>query len=153
MKKTPSKAPKTPTKAKTAPVEAKPVAAKLSALAKTVAPKVSKAKLAEKPVKQASAPVVPVAKAPAPEAILPTQIVAQVDIGFGNQLFVRGEGAGLSWEKGLPMANVAADRWQVTLQAATAPIVFKFLINDVTWSVGDDHMAAPGSTVTLVPLF
>jgi hypothetical protein len=33
----------------------------------------------------------------------PTVIEARFDAGFGNGLFVRGEGAGLSWEKGEPM--------------------------------------------------
>src|SRR5688572_5617630 len=29
-----------------------------------------------------------------------TTITARVDVGFGNALFLRGEGAGLSWNKG-----------------------------------------------------
>jgi hypothetical protein len=29
-----------------------------------------------------------------------TTIEAKIDVGFGNNLFVRGEGPGLSWEKG-----------------------------------------------------
>ncbi len=151
MKKTSTKAPKTPTKAKTAPVSAKSVEAKPTASAKTAASKVTKAKSVEKPAKQA--PAAPVIKIPAPEEVVPTTIVAQIDVGFGNQLFVRGEGAGLSWEKGLAMDNVAADRWQVVLKDSTAPIVFKFLVNDLTWSAGDDYLAAPGGTATFVPVF
>ncbi|MFA5265904.1 MAG: hypothetical protein WC378_18950 [Opitutaceae bacterium] len=92
-------------------------------------------------------------KAPAVEVVADTIVVAQLDIGFGNQLFIRGEGAGLNWEKGLLMDNVSADRWQIVLKGATAPLVFKFLINDVTWSIGDDYVVSPGSTLALAPLF
>jgi hypothetical protein len=82
-----------------------------------------------------------------------TTITAQIDIGFGNALHIRGEGPGLSWDKGLLMECVADDRWRVVLTESARPIVFKFLVNDLSWNVGEDYTVTPGSTVTLVPTF
>ncbi len=148
MKKTTSKSPKTSAKAKPAPAPVKaPAPTKPAAVS---APKV------KKPTKPAPAPkavVAPAVKAPAVEVVAETIVVAQLDIGFGNQLFIRGEGAGLNWDKGLLMDNIAADRWQIVLKGATAPLVFKVLINDETWSLGDDYVVSPGSTLAISPLF
>jgi len=92
------------------------------------------------------------AKQPAVKPTL-TTINAQIDVGFGNTLYVRGEGSGLSWDKGLVMDCVADDRWVITLSDAATPVIFKFLLNDITWCVGNDFVVAPGDTVTLVPAF
>lgn len=82
-----------------------------------------------------------------------TLIVAQVDVGFGNALYLRGDGAGLSWDKGAPMTCVANDRWEIALESAAQPFAVKFLINDTTWSTGADYTVQPGATVTLQPSF
>ena len=70
-----------------------------------------------------------------------------------NALFVRGEGPGLSWEKGLAMECVQDDLWRVTLAESARSYTFKFLINDTTWSAGPDFTAACGTSVTLTPEF
>ncbi|HVS52825.1 MAG TPA: hypothetical protein VHD62_10765 [Opitutaceae bacterium] len=96
-----------------------------------------------------SAPAVkPVASKP-----VVTTITAQVDVGFGNALFLRGDGPGLSWDNGVPMTCVADDRWQAALGESARPFTIKFLINDVTWSTGADFSIAPGANVTLKPEF
>jgi hypothetical protein len=100
------------------------------------------------PVIAATATVKPVASKP-----VTTTITAKIDIGFGNILFVRGEGAGLSWDQGIPMTNVGRDAWQLALGESSRPLAFKFLINDVTWSTGADFTLAPGSTGTFTPTF
>ena len=51
------------------------------------------------------------------------------------------------------MDNVSADEWCIALSGATAPVVFKFLVNDLTWSAGEDYTVAVGDTVMLVPTF
>jgi hypothetical protein len=84
---------------------------------------------------------------------LSTTIVAQVDVGFGNTLYVRGDGPGLSWEKGLALDCVADDKWSLALEESAKPIVYKFLLNDQTWCKGEDHVAQPGTTVTVSPVF
>lgn len=87
------------------------------------------------------------------KALRVTTIQARVDVGFGNQLFVRGEGPGLSWDRGLPAQNTGADVWVVELEGAETPVVFKCLINDTLWAQGEDCLAPPGATVTVEPRF
>lgn len=104
------------------------------------------------------APAVVVAPPPAvikPAAPKPslTTITAQVDVGFGNTLYIRGSGGGLSWSVGVPMTCVAADLWRISLDAARQDIAFKVLVNDVSWSTGADYAAVPGANVTIRPSF
>jgi hypothetical protein len=150
MKKIASKATKTPSKAKPTPVQVKTAVPMKSAA--VVAPKAKKT-VVSAPSESKSFAGAPAVKAPARESIASTTVVAQVDVGFGNQLFIRGEGAGLSWDKGVELENIAADRWQAVLQGATTPVVFKLLINDQVWSIGDDFVVAPGNTAVFSPLF
>ena len=82
-----------------------------------------------------------------------TVISAQVDIGFGNILFLRGEGPGLSWDKGLAMDWTSNQTWAATLAGATAPVVFKVLVNDLTWNTGKDYVVEPGQSITVTPTF
>ena len=82
-----------------------------------------------------------------------TAVTAQIDVGFGNTLFIRGEGPGLSWTKGLALKNAGSTEWTISLPRATRPIVFKFLINDEVWSTGEDYQADPGALVVLQPSF
>jgi hypothetical protein len=114
---------------------------KASALAPTI-----KSVIAE-PVK-VTAPV----KAIAP-ATVQTKIIARVDVGFGNAVYIRGEGPGLSWSQGIPMENVSNDQWEITLAESAQPISFKVLVNDATWCTGPDSVVASGSTVTITPEF
>lgn len=102
--------------------------------------------------KKSAAPKAPAVKA-APAKVASTVIVAAIDVGFGNALYVRGEGPGLSWDIGLPMVCVADDKWSVELPVAARPVVFKFLLNDTTWCVGSDYVVGPGEHVTLTPEF
>jgi len=129
------------------PVEAKPVK-------KAVAPK-TKAPVAPAPKAiPVALPTVkkPVAEVPAPAPVRST-LLAQIDIGFGNLLFVRGEGAGLSWTSGIAMECAADDQWRITLPPSKDTVVFKLLINDLTWSNGENYQAAPGETVVVAPSF
>lgn len=127
---------------------------------------VAKKTVERKPVKKAVAPrKIPTPKAvapsiaaappsaPAPAARVVTTLVANINVGFGNQLFVRGEGPGLSWDEGTPMVCLAGDQWTLAIDGASRPVMFKFLINDRRWSAGADYSAAPGATVVLTPTF
>ncbi len=103
-----------------------------------------------------AAVVKPVEAAPAKKPAVKTTrtiIVAKIDVGFGNALYVRGEGPGLSWDKGLVMDCVADSEWTVTISDALAPIVFKFLVNDITWCAGNDYVVEPGGSITIEPTF
>jgi len=80
-------------------------------------------------------------------------LIAKVDVGFGNTLFVRGDGPGLSWEKGTALDCSANDAWTLVLPVVERPFAFKLVLNDTVWSTGEDYSAAPGDTVTVTPCF
>ncbi|MBE2212356.1 MAG: hypothetical protein IAE82_00685 [Opitutaceae bacterium] len=129
MKKaTTSEAPSAKTVAKKAPAKAAP--------ASTPAPKPAKKTAEKKPV-------------PATAGL--TVVVARTDVGFGNLLFIRGEGPGLSWDKGVPMDCVASDQWTWSTAAASRPFAYKVLINDERWSAGEDYVAEVGVENTISP--
>jgi len=103
----------------------------------------------KEPAKKA---VTPKAKTTAKKA-LKTSIIARVDVGFGNQLYVRGTGADLSWEKGLQLENVSSYEWAFATTKAKSDVVFKFLINDELWAEGDNIIVAKGATSISSPVF
>jgi hypothetical protein len=119
-----------------------------------------KAVITKKPTPKIAAPVgkkKTVAPAPAVKAGKPapvvTVIAAKIDIGFGNALYLRGEGPGLSWDRGVALDCTDDELWTITLPETAQPILFKFLVNDLTWSTGPDFVAQPGSAVTIEPTF
>jgi len=122
-------------------------AAKTTAPAKKAPAKIVK-KVAAAPVKRTAAPAVKAAA-----KVSPTVITALIDIGFGNTLYLRGEGPGLSWDVGVPMDCVSDDKWSLSLPGTGKPVTYKFLINDLSWSAGPDFVAASGSKSSLTPSF
>lgn len=132
----------------------RPAAPKKSSAAKP-APAV-KAVPAAKPApvaEPAAAKPVAAVKRAKPAGPQPTVIQANIDVGFGNTLYIRGEGPGLSWDRGQTMDCLKDDLWAFTIEAAARPIIVKFLINDETWCTGDDYVVEPGNKITLVPTF
>jgi hypothetical protein len=128
---------------------------KKAAAPAAAAPKSTKAP-AKAPAKKAAAPAATATAARRKSTQLEapaTFISARVDIGFGNHLYLRGEGPGLSWDHGIAMDCIAADGWASTLKGATSPVTFKVLINDVTWCAGNDYVVEPGQSVTVTPTF
>ena len=81
-----------------------------------------------------------------------TTIEAKIDVGFGNNLFLRGQGAGLSWDRGIPLTCVDGKTWQWSGKAADK-LTFKLLLNDSVWAKGADLVAAPGQKVEVAPAF
>lgn len=74
---------------------------------------------------------------PSTEAIPPssdgaTRLNVTAYIGIGNRLFIRGDGAGLSWDKGVPLQFVSIGKWRWEASDATAPVRFKLYKNDDT---------------------
>jgi hypothetical protein len=82
-----------------------------------------------------------------------TELAAKVDVGWGNALFLRGEGNGLSWEKGLPLVCTDNSTWSWTTLSAKANTVCKLLLNDKVWSCGPDLVLEPGKRLVVVPAF
>lgn len=119
---------------------------------------VKKAATKKTAAKKAVQKAAPAKKAPAKKAAAKkaapstgaTTVVAKCDLGFGNELYIRGEGGSLSWEKGAPLKNTGADEWVYTGKGA---LEFKLLANDLSWSAGENYHAAAGSRVVVVPEF
>ncbi|MGN0835196.1 MAG: hypothetical protein ACI4QA_05150 [Candidatus Spyradosoma sp.] len=134
------KAAKAPAKA-AAPVA--PAPKKACATKKVCATK--KPETAKKVVTEA--PAAPVAKKKL------TRIVAHVDVGWGKQLYIRGEGAGLSWEQGIPMLCENDTEWHWVAETDAGPISFKFLIDDKTWALGENITINAGDVHISEPTF
>jgi hypothetical protein len=157
MKKSTTKSIKSPAPATKSVPAAKPAAAikpatkaKVATTAPAPSPK-TKAPFATTATLAPAATVPPFApKEPTRQV---TTITALVDVGFGNTLYLRGEGPGLSWEKGVPLESLSADKWAITFAESARPIIFKFLLNDVSWSAGEDYTVAPGTSITVTPVF
>ena len=109
------------------------------------------AKTAKAPARKTAAPAKKkTAVASEPPA---TFISAKVDLGFGNHLYLRGDGPGLSWDHGVAMDCVGAKFWTINVKNAAEPVVFKVLANDLSWSEGPDYTVQPGQSITITPTF
>lgn len=137
------------TKSKTPAPAKKAVKAVTKAVKKAVVKKTAIKKTAAKKA------VPSIAKKPTPSTAKPTKITisTKVDIGFGNTLFLRGEGKGLSWDQGVSMTCVANDEWNLTVAKSEQPRVFKFLINDEVWCTGEDYSLRSSRSGTYTPSF
>ena len=89
---------------------------------------------------------------PAVSALRATTIEAKIDVGFGNTVYLRGQGPGLSWERGVPCECVDRNTWRWTAPGAEK-LTFKLLLNDSIWARGADLVIAPGDKVQVVPAF
>ena len=131
---------------KKAPV--KKAAKKATKTATKKAPKT----VAKKPVKKAAKPT---AKRTGAKKKIATKttIAARVDVGFGNNLYIRGEGAGLSWDVGILMRNLSPYEWAWETKSSDKPIEYKLLINDELWANGENQFAQPDETAITAPTF
>ena len=135
----------------TAKKAVKKVAAKKTVATHAPAKKVVAKKVAAK--KAPAAKKVAAKKVTPAKTVVKTSIIARVDVGFGNSLYVRGEGAGLSCDKGVQLDNVSPYEWVFSSTQAKGDLTFKFLINDEVWAEGEDLTVAKGGTSISSPVF
>lgn len=126
---------------------AKKVVAKKAAAPKPVVKKVAAKKAATKVAVKKVATKKAAKKRPV------TTIIAKLDVGFGNEIFLRGDTAGLSWEKGTLMKCVNADEWTWSSDKVTKSLEFKVLLNDQVWAGGMNGVVLPGATFIYEPSF
>ena len=127
-----------------------PAAKATKVAAKPAAKTIPKSVPKDAPAKKTVAPATRKKTAAEPPA---TFISAQIDIGFGNHLYIRGEGPGLSWDIGVAMDNTGSNLWTTSVKGAKLPVVFKVLVNDLTWNTGADYSVNPGQSITVYPSF
>ncbi|MDY5582334.1 MAG: hypothetical protein SPF41_00075 [Candidatus Merdousia sp.] len=82
-----------------------------------------------------------------------TRVIAKFDAGWGNQLYIRGLGGSLDWQKGVPMQSISDDEWLWEQIVPQGTVSFKVLLNDKNWSAGEDLVVAAGDTVICRPTF
>ena len=82
-----------------------------------------------------------------------TRLLATAYIGIGNKLFIRGDGPGLSWDKGVPMQFVSIGKWGWATDDATGPIACKLYKNDETAALSGEIFLEPGKHVEITALF
>src|SRR5690606_30989573 len=80
-------------------------------------------------------------------------IVARVNIGLGNTPYLRGEGPGLSWDKGVPMKFVEIGKWEWRVQGADVPVVCRIFKNDKEAATGEFIEVGAGQEVEVYPRF
>lgn len=83
----------------------------------------------------------------------PTIACIKCDIGFGNTLFIRGEGTSLNWDKGQPLTFDEQEQGWCFHSTLEGPIEFKVLINDLQWSEGENFTLFPGGKHIFEPKF
>lgn len=158
MKKTTIAAAKKAAKKAVKKAAVKKVAAKKAPAKKAVieapAPKAAVKKAApKKAVAKKAVTKKAAAKKTAKKATPKTTIVATVDVGFGNTLYLRGAAPGLSWSEGVPMDCKADSSWSIDIAGVTTAFEFKVLINDEYWSAGYNEVAEPGKETSVSPVF
>ena len=82
-----------------------------------------------------------------------TIVEANVDVGPGNTLYIRGRGDSLSWEKGQPLSRGFGGRWLWKTSKAKGKVLFKLLLNDKTWAKGRNVGVEAGQMIEVVPTF
>lgn len=68
-------------------------------------------------------------------------------------LCVRGEGAGLNWQEGVPMSYEGNDRWSWKGENVAQTVVCQVYLNDEIAAFGEDITLAPGQTLEITPSF
>jgi len=80
-------------------------------------------------------------------------LIAQVLIGIGNKPYVRGEGPGLSQDKGVPMEFLGIGKWQWTAPHAEETITCYIYKNDEIAAEGGGIVLEPGQRRAVSPKF
>jgi hypothetical protein len=82
-----------------------------------------------------------------------TRVVVKYDVGFNNVIYIRGKGANLNWDKGIPLKNLKADEWVWECELSFTKCEFKVLVNDAQYEIGENHPLNCGATVQYTPQF
>ena len=100
------------------------------------------------------APGAPVSTYTPPARTL-TTIRVHYNVGYGNSVSIRGDTNPFSWTQGIAARNTATDVWEFQLERIPAGQSFQFkpLINDTTWSAGNNYIGTGGQTMDIYPTF
>lgn len=82
-----------------------------------------------------------------------TKVAVKCNAGFPNNLYIRGEGAGLNWDRGTLLKNTKPDEWVWETNVPFEVCQFKILINDTQYEDGDNHFIEFGTWTQHTPHF
>lgn len=90
-----------------------------------------------------------------PQTPVVTTIRVHYNVGWGNYMHIRGDEYPLWWDKGRIMRNTASDVWEFEMERIPTGVTveFKPLINDTTWSNGNNYQVTGGQTIDIYPSF
>ena len=80
-------------------------------------------------------------------------LIAYLNIDISSTPYVRGEGAGLSWDEGVPMEFVEIGKWQWTVENALESTSCRIFKDDSLAARGDDIIIKVGEKVEVYPKF
>lgn len=85
------------------------------------------------------------------------EIVVHYDVGWGNNISIRGSASTLSWSNGSSATygtEAGQSTWTLNVPASAGTFEFKPLINDQTWSFGDNYkVTSANQTIHVYPNF
>jgi len=83
-----------------------------------------------------------------------TAVIASVFIGIGNKPYVRGNGAGLNWERGVSMEFEEIGKWRWLAPAdLEAPVELQLFRNDEDPDTAGTYTLEPGQQLDVSPVF
>lgn len=82
-----------------------------------------------------------------------SRLQVHYDAGFGNALFLRGEGAGLNWDKGIQLKNEGPTSWYWETDSLFDAIECKVVLNDQQYELGPNHRLLHGEWLDYAPSF
>lgn len=86
----------------------------------------------------------PSAQLPLPPLVKPTEIAIQCQVPFGHNLFIRGSGNPLNWDKGIPLIQIDEQTWIFRSSVPLNDMEYKFLFDDEIWETGSNHKISQG---------
>jgi len=82
-----------------------------------------------------------------------TRVNIHFDAGWENALFLRGDCAPFSWEKGVTCTWTPGNIWTYEWEMHQPALEFKVLQNDSLWSAGSNYQIRRGETRHIYPFF
>jgi hypothetical protein len=129
-------------------------AAPSSSPAKPAKVRAKPAKARTRPTKERAKPAKERAEpAKALEALMPIRV--HCNVGPGNRITIRGDTDPIRWDQGMDARNTAADVWEFQLERVPPGQRFQFkpLVNDTTYSTGDNYVGTVGQSLDIYPDF
>ena len=80
-------------------------------------------------------------------------LIAHLNLDISSTPYVRGEGAGLSWNEGVPMEFIEIGKWEWTVENAVESTSCRIFKDDSLAAKGDDIVIEVGERAEVYPEF